>query len=54
MRASNLEKDPIRLEPEDDGADRTGLGESWAGGVLTMRGSKVSESCGEGRRPGDS
>lgn len=54
MRGSSLEKDPSRLEPEGDDADRTGLGESWARGVLTMRGSKASEGRREGRRPGDS
>lgn len=54
MRASSLEKDPGRLEPEDDDADRTGLGESWDKGVLTMRGSKASEGRRDGRRPGDS
>lgn len=54
MRASSLEKDPNRLEPEDEDADMTGLGESWARGVLTMRGSKASEGRGRGRRPGDS
>lgn len=49
MRGSSLEKDPSRLEPEGDDADRTGLGESWARGVLTMRGSKASEGRREGR-----
>lgn len=54
MRAPSLEKDSSRLEPEDDDADRTGLGESWARGVLTVRGSKASEGREKGRRPGDS
>lgn len=53
MRASSLEKDPSRLEP-DDNADRAGLGDSWARGVLTMSGSEDSEGRGKGRRPGDS
>lgn len=54
MRASSLEKDPSRLEPEDDDADRTGLGAGWARGILTTRGSKASEGRGKGRRSGDS
>lgn len=53
MRASSLEKDPSRLEP-DDNADRAGLGDSWARDVLTMSGSEDSEGRGKGRRPGDS
>lgn len=45
MRESSLEKEPSRLEPEGD-AGRTGLGDSWARGVLAMRGSKESEGNG--------
>lgn len=53
MRSSNLEKDPGRLEPGGD-ADSTGLGDNWARGALTMKGSKDSEGNGEGRTPRDS
>lgn len=48
----SLEKDPGRLEPEDE-ADSTGLGDRWTGDTVTTGESKDSKGSEEAGRPRD-